>query len=626
MKTSEQRMDDILKRADQKSAERAVRSKRIKIISITAVFLVFILAVNLVLFIPYNKSLPDLSRFADSQYYPLMQQLNPLTYRATSYDNNFDAWFGDMFDGFNSAAPEGGNTGAAEDPGAVDGGYVEVTDNQVAGVIEGDLFKRTSSHIFYLSDDGGYKISAYTIEGEDSALCGSLTINAEPRTYFRSGAEMYLSVDGDNITVFAPVWSYDYSRLYTAAIFVDSSDPQNMEEISRIYVSGEYISSRMAGEDLLLVSNFAVRINPDFSDESQFVPQYGALNDLKSLTMDEIILPESANSARYTVICRMGGDGTLKGHVAFLSFSDEVYVSDENIFVTRSYMQEQEVDGVSVSSARTRISCVSYSGDGLTVAGSADVNGTVLNQYSMDEREGALRVVTTVDKVVTEERGDGTISAALFDNAALYVVDLENFSVIASLENFAPDGEEVTSVRFEDDIAWVCTARIIELTDPVFRIDLSDYDNITYTDTGTISGYSSSLVDFTDGTLLGIGYNDDLDLKVEIYEQGEDGVLSVCKYEREAEFSDEYKAYFIDRQNGLVGLEVYDWTTGECQYILLHFDGYTIQPMLTIPFDRWNEISDLDVTRATLIDGRLYVISCRGGNPTLYVEQLPGLE
>ena len=104
--------------------------------------------------------------------------------------------------------------------------------------------------------------------------------------------------------------------------------------------------------------------------------------------------------------------------------------------------------------------------------------------------------------------------------------------MVAKVERFAPKGETVRSVRFDGDYAYVCTA--IQLTDPVFFFDLSDLSNITYKDTGTISGFSTSLVDLGDGFLMGIGVGSlSTTLKVEIYVEGEQGVESYCSYELE---------------------------------------------------------------------------------------------
>ena len=636
MKTYKERMTSILHRASEQSAERARRSKRTILLSVTAGFLVLVLAINLLLFLPYPSGLQDISRYADSEYYTLMQKLNELTYSAPEHKNNFDAWFGDFFDGLGNKHMSGT---AGEDfapaPDASESGYREVTDNQEAGVIEGDLFKRTDSHIFYLtarSGDAAF-VDAYTVAGTESKACGRLEIEAEENTYFRTGntpeAELYLSEDGDTATLFVPVWSYEQNQLYTAAIRVDVSDPENMKETGRTYLSGDYVTSRKVGEDFLLVSNFAVRSNPDFSDEAQFLPQAGPLDALESLPMEDIVCPEDADAARYTVILRLGEDLCVKGREALLSFSEEAYVSQGNVFLTRSYTAQGDAEGEEVgytfSETRTQIACLSYADGGLVHAGDADVAGEVRNQYSMDEQDGMLRVVTTVQTSILDYDGPATALPEGDKSGSLFVISLENFEAVASLERFAPAGESVISVRFEEDAAWVCTAiaysPIYVVDDPVFRIDLSDLNNITYTDTGTIPGYSFSLVDFTGGTLLGIGYDDDFgtEPRVEIYEQIGDTVKPVAAYTCEGgQIAETYKAYYVDRENGLIGLHLNDWQEGYL-YVLLHFDGYTVEPILSLPL----LTNALDFTRATVIDGVLYVITANGAD--FIAEPLPGV-
>jgi uncharacterized secreted protein with C-terminal beta-propeller domain len=155
-------------------------------------------------------------------------------------------------------------------------------------------------------------------------------------------------------------------------------------------------------------------------------------------------------------------------------------------------------------------------------------------------------------------------------NANLYCIDLATWQVAASVEQFAPPGESVRSVRFDGDYAYVCTA--IQTSDPVFFFDLSDLNNITWKDTGNITGFSSSLVNFGDGYLLGIGYNAEWWMKIEVYEEGENGVESVCLYEQKANFSQDYKAYLIDREKGYIGLGLDDWGSERSdQYLLSIF-------------------------------------------------------
>jgi uncharacterized secreted protein with C-terminal beta-propeller domain len=165
----------------------------------------------------------------------------------------------------------------------------------------------------------------------------------------------------------------------------------------------------------------------------------------------------------------------------------------------------------------------------------------------------------------------------------------------------------VRSVRFDGDSAYVCTA--IEQKDPVFFFDLSDINNITYTQTGTIEGFSTSLVDFAEGYLLGIGVGADGYLKIEVYEEIDGKVVSVCKYEPPYTWSSEdYKSYYIDRKNGLIGLgtsRVYGHTFNDpvSQYTVLSFNDRSLTEEIRTDL----EGSDNAIKRGVYVDGYFYM-------------------
>ena len=139
----------------------------------------------------------------------------------------------------------------------------------------------------------------------------------------------------------------------------------------------------------------------------------------------------------------------------------------------------------------------------------------------------------------------------------------------------------------------------------MFFFDLSDLKNITWKDTGTIDGYSTSLIQLGDGYLMGVGYGDSRQLKIEIYEEVDGKVVSVCSYEAEAMFSEEYKSYLIDRERKLIGLGLSNqyYIRDDC-YVLLHFDGYGLTEVTTVPISGTPKN-----VRAALIDGWIYVLS-----------------
>ena len=624
MKTYRERTNDILARAEAMKK----RSRTNKLVAALAVCLAALCGLGLLLFIPYNTGLPDLSAYSGSEYYALMQKINTLTYRAPKYKNNFEAltgWVQDLFGGYGATGDtEAPNSGA--DTGE-SGDYLEVTDNQVAGVVEGDLFKATENTLFYLTWEGGnYILRACSVAGADAAILAEYEIPADEdaRTSgYTDRAEIYLSRDGDTVTLFSPAYVQSEGQMYTQISQVDVSDPADMELTGRLYVSGSYLSSRQTDGTFLLVSRFAVRDNPDFSDAAQYLPQTGTLGDMQSLPMENIVLPDDADTARYTIAAALAEEGlTVQSSYAFFSYSDTMYVSENNLFAVRSHELAGQViacgaeGSCSYSEDRSEIACLAYGGGALTYRGTADVPGTVKNQYSLDERDGQLRVVTTLYRWGLQT--DGTVAdlPPTGSNAGVYVVSLTDFQIVGALEWFAPTGERVMSARFEkaENIVWVCTA--VEFTDPVFRIDLTDPADPTYTETGTVEGYSHTLIDFTDGTLLGIGYGESTwELKIELYEQQGDAVVSLDAYTANETISDDYKAYFIDRENGLVGMQVYGG--GESAYLVLAYDGYGLVEVLRLPLP---DGCDYDRTRAAYIGGRLYILT--NGGDKLYTAAL----
>ena len=589
--------------------------------AIAACICLLVTSFSLWLFAPYNDSPPDVSKYKNSEYYPLIMKLNEMTYRGKKYENNLEMLSQSFFDVFGwaksdskvegeppTAMPEaGGENMAPTDDANNSGSYNETTDNQVAGVIEADLFKRTDTHIFYLR---GKTVSAYSIAGEKSELVGSFTVDLPEVQYFTSQPEAYLTAD---CTTFIIVYPYAVNRTQTVELVaVDVTDPTNMTQKGRVSVSGAYVSSRLTDGKLLLVNNFYVQ-SVDFSNESSFVPQIETNGEKDSVPMEDIIIPEEPTTTRYTVVCLLDPESlSVIGSTALLSYTGQIYVSEGSVYATRVYTHRHVSGDLTINRTMTEISGIGYSGGGLEYKGSFILEGYVKDQYSLDEKDGILRVVTTTQKSSYYEKysGDGLVSVmpggSNGTNASLYCVDIESLETVASVENFAPWGEIVQSARFDGDAAYVCTS--IQLSDPVFFFDLSDLENITYTDTGTIDGFSSSLINFGSGFLLGVGVGDKWDVvKIEIYKEYKEEVISVCKYEvDDATYSRVYKAYLIDREKSLFGLAV-EYFTGngyEQDYILLQFDGQKLVELVKTPIKGW-----CDQVRAVMIDGYLYMFS-----------------
>lgn len=609
--------------------DNAIKPARNKLlISLVAACACFALLIgNLWLFIPFNTDPPDVSQYAGSEYYGLIQKLNVLTFRQPKYKNNAEKlWAGIKSISFGL---NGGVTkdDAAEiqdavpnEEGSITGTYQEITDNQVEGIIEADRIKRSDTHIFYLDDD---VLRIFSIDKDNSMEVGSYTIYEEGKGPYMDQWEFYLSGDCKTVTVVTQYYAKNesVSRRYVNLISLDVSNPAKIVKKDEFNITGEYMSSRMTNGNILLLTEFVINKQElDFDDVTTFVPQIDEGNGLYSIPANGIVSPDKLSNARYTVVMKLDENTLdLNGTAAYLSYSEDVYVSENHVFLTRVFADEKEnKDGTITRNAMTEISCLTYGGNSFEINGNVTVRGYVKDQWSMDEYENILRVFTTTNATTIRAQSydNGNVSADILQtatgqsNASLYCIDLSSFEVVASVIDFAPPREEIQSVRFDKETAYVCTS--IEMSDPVFFFDLSNLNNITYKDTGTIEGFSTSLINLDNGYLLGIGRGGDWNsFKVEVYEETVDGVRSVCSYELDdADYSTEYKSYYVDRQNQLVGIGIVDYSyynanknsTEASRYILLHFDGYELVELVNVPL-----AGTPAHQRGVYIDGYMYM-------------------
>lgn len=616
MKTYNERMESVQKKLRQKQIRR-------RTVTVTAGALCLCIILG-VLFMPYDKGLPNVDKHAGSDYYKVIQAINKLTYQKPQYENLFDElvsndsfWMEDGVGGDLIYAP-GEAPDYSYDLGESTNSSVEITDHQVAGVHEGDLIKRSETHIFYLN---GKTLEVYPIAGEETKILTRWTLSLNEKVYY-SNAEMYLSADATRLTIvisgFGVAFRESKTDSFVQMISLDVSDPANIKESGQICITGNLLSSRMIGEQLMVMTQFRMDNTIDFEDESTFLPQYGTPGNMQSIPAEDIVIPEELTNRYYTVVALLDSpDLSFVDAGAFMSYSAELYVSKEHIYATRTYTETKDLaEGIRESKTMTEVSCMAYSPEGLARKGTFCVEGSVKDQYSMDEHEGVFRIVTATNRRVIKSvwspdstadtngntaQSNVSMMPAVSQNANLTCFKVGSWEQVAQVAQFAPEGETVESVRFDGDYAYVCTAVVVTLTDPVFFFDMTDLDNIIVKDTGTIDGYSSSLIQLNDGFLMGIGYNDKLNLKVEIYEETENGVVSVCEYIKVDRFAIDYKAYYIDRENNLFGIPT---GTG---YILLQFNGYQLNLLAESKTTQGYSITELDYFRGVVVDKCLYV-------------------
>ncbi|HWM04509.1 MAG TPA: beta-propeller domain-containing protein [Actinophytocola sp.] len=121
---------------------------------------------------------------------------------------------------------------------------------------------------------------------------------------------------------------------------------------------------------------------------------------------------------------------------------------------------------------------------------SGGVEGTLLNQYSLSEHDGNLRVATTIG-MTPESRSMVSVLTRRDDRLA----------PVGKVDGLGK-GERIYAVRFLGDVGYVVTFRE---TDPLYTVDLSDPAAPRVTGELKITGYSAYLHPVGENRLLGIG-------------------------------------------------------------------------------------------------------------------------
>lgn len=490
----------------------------------------------------------------------------------------------------------------------------DINDNQVDGISEGDIAKRSDKYLYYLN---GTTLYVYSINGGASkaecvlpldgyvekmnSISNSLAEGLEEieKIDGTEPFEMYLSKDFKTLTIIIKSEEY-YGNDMTGIVTIDVSASPTIEFKDFKVFSGEYITSRVVDDEILLFTKYYAPKKYDTEHPETYIPFYliDKFEDFRY--SDAIYFPPKLSSSTYITVSRIDQKKLrVQESVSYLSYSEDIYVSQENIFLTRPISVAESVGFAPID---TEIAVIGYKSDLFQNKGSVTVKGYVKDQYSLDEYEGILRVATT--SYIKE-------SDRYVSTASLFCIDIEKMEIEASVECFAPKSEIVRSVRFDGTNGYICTSYQEVLIDPVFFFDLSDLSNITYTETGEIDGYSSSLINIGGGYVIGIGYGDNTStLKIEAYKQNGDSVVPVC-YEvfAKTKFSTNYKSYLVDRENHLLGLAVstYAAETGayEDSYLLLHFNGEFFDKMVAVEISHKNTGS----ARAFYEDKFLYVVT-----------------
>ncbi|MCT2535167.1 beta-propeller domain-containing protein [Aquibacillus koreensis] len=394
------------------------------------------------------------------------------------------------------------------------------TNVQVEGIDEGDTVKLDGDYLYYARD---HDIVIASTNGKESSVVSKI----EEQDYYVQQLylhnDLLISIGHSNRTIRNDILEdktseLDYRHFYTnqSTVYIyDISDKQNPKQMREFTIEGSINSTRKMDGFLYLVGNNhppyyyyheeedpnmeSIEIRPFIKDTA--VSNQGRPIDYK----DMYFFPESDDETFMVLSSIDLNDMDKEANVeTYLGASNQLYMSKNHLYtaVNKYDLNEDTSNSNMVDIAMPRVADTEiiqfHINDGdMTYNASTVVNGTLINQFSMDERNDTFRVATTKGNMWEGEEPSTN---------NLYTFDTE-LNPLGSVEGLA-ENERIYSVRFMENVAYMVTFRE---TDPLFVIDLADAKNPEVLGELKIPGFSNYLHPLDDNHVIGFGHHTELE-------------------------------------------------------------------------------------------------------------------
>jgi len=426
--------------------------------------------------------------------------------------------------GMPAAAEGDADTGGA-DAASDDGQSFSTTNIQEVGVDESDVIKSDGTY-FYVADGDTLRI----VQADPlSALAevGRLDLDVYATGLYRYGTKLivlaqgYEEYGGGSGGPEIMVWPPYYVGADLTVLEVDVSDPAAPAVTKEIELDGALADSRLTNERLILVLTIAPALpeNPtplaiSLMTLDEVMPKARTRSREREMVQWENCLhPGNPDGYFMTAVVTLDAEDieTTMHSVAVIAEAGTIYASTEALYVTDS-----DYDASDNYREMTAIHKFAFDDAGAAqYVASGSVPGRLLNQFSLGEYEGYLRVATHVtnprffgffsgpDVAVDVAPGSAQDVQPPEDFNAVYVLRESGIELKATgvIENIAPN-EDLHSARFVGDHGFLVTFRKI---DPLFVIDLRDPNDPQVVGALKVPGFSDYLHPVDDTHLIGVG-------------------------------------------------------------------------------------------------------------------------
>jgi len=412
----------------------------------------------------------------------------------------------------------------------------------------------------------------------------------------------------------------NYFQEYHEISFYNIEDRSVPEKIKTFTLKGRYDSSRITDGYFYGFSKFYATMGEGKEDYAAYIPQI----DGTCLECNQIFLPKEMKGNCYLVMVSidMKKPVDFTQTMAMVIDCDRYYVSNEHIYIAKNLYGENEEGW---NSNQVSLYSFFYEKGKFELQAEGKVKGNLESSFSMDEYQGYLRLVTTVDEYELERIRDdrtgevlGTEETDRKRSNALYILN-QGLEVIGKIENLAEE-EQIYSARFMGKTGYFVTFR---QTDPLFAVDLTDPRQPRILSELKISGFSEYLHFYGEDRLLGIGMEADEEtgstqgMKLSMFDiSNPENVQEISKknlgeyYYSEGLYN--HRAILISPGANIFGFEAEGHEQGEYRKDYLVFSYENEEFVQKLKVETNNSYGNIYSSRGTFINDIFYLLTRDG--------------
>ncbi|WP_375053690.1 beta-propeller domain-containing protein [Virgibacillus sp. JSM 102003] len=414
----------------------------------------------------------------------------------------------------NDSSTEESSSGDAAMDTASSGEKASTTNVQVDGIDEGDIIKTDGEFVYFARESDVVITSA---NKDNSSVLSTIS-----QENFRP-SELYLHKDKlimighkskpireTHSAKSGSMESLPIHSMQTSVFIYDVSDKGNPKQLREVSFEGSLTASRLMDGHMYLIANqhppYRI-LEEDAADTDMrpFIKDTAVSDKAKPLSFDSMYFFPESQDENFLLLGSIDLDNMDKEITmeSYLGASNQMYMSKKHIYIAVNKYNYQKKDAGTRNStadiaiarppANTEINQFKIDSGKITYNASTIVNGTLINQFAMDERNETFRVATTKGSMWNEKEPSTN---------NLYTFDLQ-MNAIGKLEGLA-EGERIYSVRFMDEVAYMVTFKQV---DPLFVIDLKNPKKPTVLGKLKIPGFSNYLHPLDDNHVIGFGQN-----------------------------------------------------------------------------------------------------------------------